>query len=457
MGKLEEHKKVVVVGTGIVGIATAYYLAKHHGFCDITLVDALAPMAFTSAQSGENYRNWWPHPAMVALTDHSIDLMEEIARDTDNRINMTRRGYALTTRTSDISHLISQLHDGLGKNADRLLRFHERPSPASYQAFDSPDWTSAPDGVDILTNRDLIQHNFPHYDPEVQTVIHIRRAGDISGQQMGNCMLEYLKEVGVRRVTGKVRSVTSNNGFKLDLVHSDVTSRIETDILVNAAGPFASEIADMLGRPLPVFNVLQQKIAFEDRKSAIPRKMPFSIDLDSQFIDWSEEEASLLRDDGECSWLADEMAGAIHCRPDGGDHGSWVKLGWAYNQSAAQATWAPELDPIFPEIVLRGAARLNPGLKSYYGNLPRNMHHYGGWYTMTEENWPLISPFGPDGSFVNCAMSGFGTMAACASGSLCADWIAGAKLPDYARAFSMARYDDKPLMESLMTANKGVL
>lgn len=50
-------------------------------------------MALTSAQSGENYRNWWPHPTMVAFTNRSIDLMEEIAKDSGNNIiNMNRRG-----------------------------------------------------------------------------------------------------------------------------------------------------------------------------------------------------------------------------------------------------------------------------------------------------------------------------------------------------------------------------
>jgi len=151
------------------------------------------------------------------------------------------------------------------------------------------------------------------------------------------------------------------------------------------------------------------------------------------------------------------MPGAIHCRPDGGDHGKWIKLGWAYNETPAEVSWEPQLDENFPEIVLRGAARLNPALKAYYGQLPRNMHHYGGWYTMTEENWPLIGSMGPDGAFMNCAMSGFGTMAACAAGELCAATIAGAELPDYASGFSLARYDDVQLMGTLRAANKGVL
>ncbi|MFT5502465.1 MAG: glycine/D-amino acid oxidase-like deaminating enzyme [Gammaproteobacteria bacterium] len=70
------HTEIVVIGAGIAGIACAYYLTTQARYRNIVLVDPLQPMAFTSAQSGENYRNWWPHPTMVAFTNHSTTLME---------------------------------------------------------------------------------------------------------------------------------------------------------------------------------------------------------------------------------------------------------------------------------------------------------------------------------------------------------------------------------------------
>jgi glycine/D-amino acid oxidase-like deaminating enzyme len=121
-----------------------------------------------------------------------------------------------------------------------------------------------------------------------------------------------------------------------------------------------------------------------------------------------------------------------------------------------------------PEVVLREAARLHPKLQAYYTDgraLPRKkMHHYGGWYTMTTENWPLIGPMGDgavEGAYINCAMSGFGTMAACVAGELCAAWVAGdaadASLPPYAHDLSLQRYNDRDLMQQLHASNKGVL
>ena len=106
---------IVAVGTGIIGISVAYYLVKSHGVNSIALVDPRDPMSLTSAQSGENYRNWWPHPVMTSFTDHSISLMEEIDRESGGRLNMARGGYALVTRRfrpEDLMHLLVR-HLGL--------------------------------------------------------------------------------------------------------------------------------------------------------------------------------------------------------------------------------------------------------------------------------------------------------------------------------------------------------
>ena len=149
----------------------------------------------------------------------------------------------------------------------------------------------------------------------------------------------------------------------------------------------------------------------------------------------------------EFAWRTAPMPGGIHCRPDGA--GRWIKLGWAYNRTATEVVAEPAFDPHFPETVLRGASRLNPALRGYYGRLPRPCVHYGGYYTMTQENWPLIGPMATPGAFVVGALSGYGTMSACAAGSLAADWIGGHPLPAYAAKLSLARHGDVALMAEL--------
>jgi len=387
-------------------------------------------MSYTSAQSGDNYRNWWPHPTMTAFTNDSIELMEKLAHDTDNVFNMTDRGYVLATRQANIDAIRASLHTLVD--------------------------------IDVFSDVEGIRARFPALGRDIRNVVHVKRGGDISGQQLGAWMLEKFRDAGGKRVQAEVTEISRNGAFLLETKSATGPSAVRADAIINAAGPFASDVAKMLGVDLPVKNIYQQKIAFDDRLAAIPRDMPFSIDLDEKTLGWSDEELALLAEDPELRWLTGVMPAGSHCRPDGGERGSWVKLGWAYNFTESQPQPdlinEPAVDPQFPELVIRGAAALLPSLKPYIEAPPTRFSHYGGYYTMTEENWPLIGPLGPADTYVVGALSGFGSMSACAAGKLCAATVCGAELPAYADNLSLARYADDALMNELQNAaNKGLL
>lgn len=450
MPKIDTSTEVAVIGAGSIGIAVAYYLVRKHGCRNIVLVDPRDPMSLTSAQSGENYRNWWPHPVMTAFTNDSIALMEEIASETGNRINMTRRGYALITRRAQPDDLIEDLFRGYGADAEKLIRFHRGAgAQAAYLPATSSAWESAPDGVDVLQDKALVRQAFPAYAEDVGTVLHVRRAGSISGQQLGQFMLEYIRAKGGRLLRGKVTAIDAGSPLSLRVATAEGDQTLLAEKVVNAAGPFLKDIGALVGENIDVSCVYQQKIAFEDRDGIVPRNLPFTIDLDGQTLSWTEEERQILADDPATAKLTRMMQGGIHCRPDGADAGKWIKLGWAFNHMPSDPHGPEPIDAQFPDIVLRGASRLQPGLSAYIGKLPRGAHHYGGYYTMTEENWPLIGPMHTQGMFVAGALSGFGTMAACISGELCADWIAGKPKAPYAHMLAPSRYADPGVMAEL--------
>jgi glycine/D-amino acid oxidase-like deaminating enzyme len=335
------------------------------------------------------------------------------------------------------------------------VRIRERAG--DYRRPRRQPWSDAPGGVDVLLDRGLIRETFPAFAHDVATVIHIRRAGSIDGQQMGQLMLEAIREAGGRLVRGEVRSIVASEGFAMELATPDGMRRLHAGRLVNAAGPFVRDIAAMLGEDLPVKCVYQQKIAFPDGERAVPRDMPFSIDLDAQSLDWSDEDREILAAEESARHLVEPMKGGIHCRPDGPPDGTWIKLGWAYNERAGDPHGEEPIDPQFRDTVVRGASRLNPALRAYIGRLPRETRHYGGYYTMTEENWPLIGPMKTPGAFVAGALSGYGTMAACAAGSICAAWVADEAVPDYARRLAPSRRDDARFMAQIAGLSKGAL
>jgi glycine/D-amino acid oxidase-like deaminating enzyme len=453
--KSHEGVEVAVIGAGSIGIAVAYYLVTQHKVRKLVLIDPRDPMSLTSAQSGENYRNWWPHPVMTAFTDHSIDLLQAIDQESGSRLNMTRGGYALATRRSRPEDLIRDLHRGYGAAAGQI-RLRESLS-CDYQSPTRTPWSATTDGVDVLLAPELIRATFPSFAHDIGTVIHIRRAGSISAQQLGQFMLETIRASGARVVRANVTGIASTAPFALELAAPDGPAVVKADRIVNAAGPYLRDIGAMLGEGIPVKCVYQQKIAFEDREGAIPRDMPFSIDLDGQSLAWTDEDRELLASDPGTRKLIEPMNGGIHCRPDGAVGGKWVKLGWAYNQDPTDPHGADPIDPQFPDTVLRGASRLHPALATYIGRLPRGARHYGGYYSMTEENWPLIGPMKTSGAFIAGALSGFGSMAACATGSICASWVQNGPVPAYAKSLSSSRYEDRALMAELAGMSKGSL
>src|SRR6266851_6970089 len=90
---------VVICGAGIAGVAAAYHLAVRRGVRDVVVVDERPPLTLTSDKSAECYRNWWPGPGddQVALMNRSIDLLEELARESGNIFRLNRRGYLFAT------------------------------------------------------------------------------------------------------------------------------------------------------------------------------------------------------------------------------------------------------------------------------------------------------------------------------------------------------------------------
>lgn len=450
-----ERVDVAVIGAGSVGLAVAHALAVSHGVRRVAIVDPREPMSLTSAQSGENYRNWWPHPVMTAFTDHSISLMEALDRAHPGHLHLARGGYALVTRRERPRDLIEDLHRGYG-DAAGAIRVHEKGGTAYVPPRRTP-WAEAPDGVDVLLDRDLIRRTFPAFSHDAATVIHIRRAGSLSAPQMGQLMLAQVRERGGRVVRAEVKGIRAGSPFVLELASPEGTAALAADRIVNAAGPYLRDVGAMLGEAVPVKCVFQQKIAFPDELRAVPRDMPFSIDLDGPTLDWSDEDRALLADDPATRYLTEPMKGGIHCRPDGPVEGTWIKLGWAFNERAGDPHGEPPIDPQYPDTVLRGASRLNPKLAAYVGRLPRGARHYGGYYTMTEENWPLIGPMATPGTYIAGALSGYGSMGACAAGDLCAAWVMGAPVPAWARSLSFERHGDAALMRELAELGKGTL
>ncbi|MDX1600672.1 MAG: FAD-dependent oxidoreductase [Anaerolineales bacterium] len=438
---------VVICGAGIAGIATAYHLSVGYGIDDIVLVDDRPPLSMTSDKSTECYRNWWPGPgdAMVRLMNRSIDLLEGWADQTGNAFHMNRRGYLFATAREEQAGVYRRLGEEAEANGAGPLRIHRgAPGDPEYQPAPASGYRDQPTGADLIVDPDLIQAHFPYLTDQARAVLHARRSGWFSAQQLGTYLLEQAVDHGARLVKGRIEGVDHRGGrvraAKVRTEHEQID--LTTDHFVIAAGPKAQEVAGMVGVDLPMYCELHSKVSMPDRSGAVPRDAPLLIWSDPQQLSWSQEEVDVLEDDPEVAWLLEELPAGAHGRPEGPDDSPMILLLWTYHTEPVEPTFPPDHDEmLYPEIALRGLSTMVPALEQYIGRMPRPFVD-GGYYAKTRENRPLIGPLPVEGAYLIGALSGFGLMASPAAGELLAQHITGSDLPEHEWWFRLDRYEN---------------
>ena len=447
--------EVVICGAGIAGVTTAYHLVVRHGVRKVVLVDEKPPLSLTSAYGTEAYRNWWPDLPMFRLMDRSISLMEDLARESDNAIRMSRRGYAfLTGDENRVQELIKEAEavSSLGGGALRVHREAGSYVPSVPEGLE-PDLA----GADLLMDAEEIKSLFPFITDDTVAMLHVRRCGWLDVPALGRWMLDRITSAGGRLVQDRVsRAETVNNRVRAVTLASG--SVLETGKFVLAAGPLVPEAGRMLGLDIPVFMELHGKVVVEDRASVLPPEAPMLIWTDPIELVWNDEERANRSADPATRYLTEPFPGGLHVRPRFRD-GKQTFLGiWTYEITPRKAEFPLEFDPAYPEIVLRGLARMIPGMRAYF-ETAGTKHVDGGYYCKTADNRPLIGPLPVEGAFIAGALSGYGVMGSQAAGELIAAHVTGAALPDYAEDFSFGRFDglSSEDMLKMREATKGQL
>ncbi len=448
-----EKADVLICGAGIAGISAAYHLAVQKQLNNVVLVDPEPPMSLTSDKSMECYRNWWPGPgdAMVSLMNRSIDLLEALDRESDHGFRINRRGYLYATadpaRVDDLRR-IAEESSSLGAGP---VRYHAGHSGGSdYVPTEAEGYNDQPVGADVILDPDLIQQHFPYLNKRTVGVIHARRCGWFSGQEYGMYMLQRARAQGVILLRGKVVGITvrGNRIHAVEVGERGGSRTISTRCFVNAAGPFQREVGDLMGVELPVFCERHTKLAFIDQEKVLSRGAPLVIWMDPIRLPWSLQERELLEESEDTHHLLEEFPPGVHTRPEGGSESTTILIQWTYDTDPVEPTFPMPQDPDFPEIVLRGLAEAIPGMAVYFGRAPKPFVD-GGYYTKTWENRPLIGHLPVDGAFIIGALSGYGLQASSGAGELLAAHVTGDRLPHYASAFTLERYED-PLYQELL-------
>jgi glycine/D-amino acid oxidase-like deaminating enzyme len=292
-------------------------------------------------------------------------------------------------------------------------------------------------------NPAAVHNEYPFVNDRVIAMLHARRCGWLSAQQLGMYLLQQAKEAGAKSLTGRVSAVGVNGGCveSVQVTGEREVVEISTRCFVIAAGPLLKQAGALIGVDFPVFNELHGKIAFNDPQGVIPRDVPLMIWTDPMKLPWTDEEREILWGSTKTRWLLEEFPSGVHFRPEGGRGSQTILALWTYDIKRQEPVWPPVFDQDYAEIVFRGMTGMVPGLSVYLGKAGKPFVD-GGYYCKTQENRPLIGPLPVKGAFVIGALSGFGIMGSMAAGELLGNHVSGSALPDYAPAFLLSRYED---------------
>src|SRR5438552_14821015 len=153
-GELPPHADLVVVGAGLVGLATAFYAARAGLGRVVVLERREAVASLTSGHSAEGFRLEWDATESIAMVRDSIDVFAHFAEVVEQPgldVGFRQQGYLFVSAASD--------------DARREARLRERV--AWWHAHGLPD-------VEYLDG-DAARRRFPFVRPTVREA-HFRAA-----------------------------------------------------------------------------------------------------------------------------------------------------------------------------------------------------------------------------------------------------------------------------------------
>jgi sarcosine oxidase subunit beta len=378
---LQDAYDVVIIGGGVHGLATAYYLAQQ-GVTNVAVLEARYVGFGGSGRNTAIVRSNYRTPEGIAFYDHSVKLYEKLAGELDYNIMFSQRGHLTLAHTER----------GVSGLRERAL-------------------TNQLCGVNSrLIFPDEIREHVPDMQLEgslrypVMAALYHPPGGIIRhdavvwayarGADAGGVHVHQLTEVTDLEVTdGAISGVVTNRG------------RIKAGAVVNATAGYASTIAAMAGRQIPLETHPLQALVTEPLK-------PW---LHSVIV------SSTLH-----VYVSQTDRGELVIGAEVDDYASYSLRGTLpFAESAA--THLLELFPFLANV--------------------RMLRQWAGLCDMTPDYSPII---GEDplvkGLFMTVGWGTYGFKAGPASGHLLAEMIASGRTPERLEPFSPGRFAEDRLV-----------
>jgi heterotetrameric sarcosine oxidase beta subunit len=381
---MKKSYDAVIIGGGAQGLSLAYNLARK-GLRNLAVLDKSYPGSGASGRNGEMIRSAFASEEWIRFFDASLRIWQTLSRELDFNLMFNRRGYLVLASSPEelaICRSGLELQKACGLNTKRLDAQDVRKLIPALNPEMAVGGVLQPDA------------GFARHDALVW-------AYGRAVNRFGVDIFSFTEVTGIGVENGKAKKVVTTRG------------RIETPIVINAAGGQAADIAQMAGVQLPSDTYRLEMLVTEPIK-------PF---------------------------LTPAVA-SLNIR------------GYMHQTTRGEFSGGTEVAAMEPSNSLKSTLRLTRDMVKKFVHLfpglagVRLMRQWGGLVDMTADVAPVLGPAPEvEGFILDCGWV-YGFMGAPAAGKFLADYILTGKMPAEIAAFGLKRFEagklvpDKSLLVS---------
>lgn len=366
--------EVVIVGGGIIGLSIAFHLAER-GRTDIVILERDGVASGATSQATGGIRQQFTTEPEIRLSVESVRFYERFAERVGQLLDFRQVGYLFLLSTPD-----------------QYNSFHQAVALQNSLAVPS----------ELVSPREIKQLH-----PMIDTTGIVGGSfcptdGVAAPADAAYGLAHRCRELGVRICEGVEVTSVEQTTERVTGVQTSAGS-IACDEVINAAGPWAAQLAATTGVKIPVTAHPRQVFRLQ-RLPELLSDFPFTIDLKSGTYVHQEQSATLL-------------GGGDRDAPSGGE----PVVNWDRFETTALAAsrWLPAV----------AEAEVHSG--------------WCGLREMTPDDHPILGPVpGLEGMWLAAGFSGHGFMHAPAAGRILAEWITTGRAADFDPApFALDRFE----------------